>query len=183
MTDPIAPKPLFDGSRKVSVSQIRKKYSNSKPKANATKDETEATRQSTPTVPEKAVQILGFQPVEEIKRNTSPAAVPAKNASDPFRILYDTPPAETVGPTRQVQSTPVPTRRYLRENGLPNPTLVETSDVAEHRADCNAQDGYKGPLNAQEHMGSSWEAAPSKAWDICKNGRGRSGGGSWDAPG
>ena len=162
VTDPVAPKPLFSGSRKVSVSQLRKKYSNSKPKANAGKETPEATSQSAPTIPEKAVQVLGLQPGEEIKRSTSPAAVSATHAPDPFGISYDVPPADIVAPTRQIQSTPVPTRRYLRENGLPTPALCEAPGVVEHRAGYKVQDGCKGPVSSQEHMRAAGTLHPPK---------------------
>ncbi|KAL2047027.1 hypothetical protein N7G274_001045 [Stereocaulon virgatum] len=162
VTDPVTPKPLFSGSRKVSVSQLRKKYSDSKPKANAGNETPEATSQSAPTISKKAGQVLGLQPEEEVKRSTSPPAVPATHAPDTFGISYEAPPADTVAPTRQIQSTPVPTRRYLRENGLPIPAFVETPGVVEHRAGYKVQDECKGPANSQEHMRAAGTLHPPK---------------------
>ena len=155
VTDPIAPKPLFGGSRKVSVTQLRKKYSNSKPKANATTNGSDAVHEpATGNRPssEKATRVIDLQPGEETKRNTSPASVPVNNVHDPFRTSYDAPRARAAEPASQAQSTPVPTRRYLKENGLPTPTLADPSDGATRQADVSAQDRYQKAIESEEHM-------------------------------
>ncbi|KAL8705984.1 MAG: hypothetical protein Q9201_000928 [Fulgogasparrea decipioides] len=120
-TDPVMPQPLFT-STTCTVNQLRNKYSQPKSKGRYTKDEEDAThRPTSPTllVSHKASQILGVYPVEDNHRETPPAsAPPSSHTPGPFRTSTENTKGRNVSPNRQVHSTPVPTRRYLRENNL-----------------------------------------------------------------
>ena len=123
VTDPIAPKPLF-ASRKLSVAKLRKKYSFSKAKDDVPEAEAVPRDQLPPAIrlsSEKAAEGLALYPPPEKKPNLPPAPVPE---------LLGPSPGSTEGTAslaRLVQSTPVPTRRYLKENGLPTPIITEAS--------------------------------------------------------
>ena len=126
VTDPVAPKPLFAG-RKLSVAKLRKKYSFSKAKDDVPEVEGMPTDQSSPVVrlsSEKAADVLGLYPPPGNKPNTPPASAPLAPVPNPFRQSSDS-IERTISPPRQVQSTPAPTRRFLRENGLPTPTITD----------------------------------------------------------
>lgn len=132
VTDPVAPKPLF-ASRKTSVTQLGKKFSASKSKGETCKDNTRNESEPTATgmlCSEKPAQVLGLYPAQDNKRNTPPTSAPNPIIPDPFRISYEGPDEQVDTSARQVQSTPVPTRRYLTENGLPTPTLMQPSDAS-----------------------------------------------------
>lgn len=120
-TDPVMPKPLF-ASTTTTVNQLRKKYSQSKHKQKSKEDEENTTHQppSPPLViTKKASQILGVYPVKDNNRGTPPvSAPPSTSTPDPFRTSTESARGQQVSPSRQVQSTPVPTRRYLQENNL-----------------------------------------------------------------
>lgn len=117
-TDPVMPKPLF-ASTTTTVNQLRKKYSQSKQRQKPPEDEENLTHQplSPPlAITKKASQILGVYPVKDISRGTPPVSAPAStNTPDPFRASTESAQDNS---NRQVQSTPVPTRRYLQENKL-----------------------------------------------------------------
>ncbi|KAL9032002.1 MAG: hypothetical protein Q9196_000015 [Gyalolechia fulgens] len=120
-TDPVMPKPLF-ASTTTTVNQLRKKYSQSKHKHQSQEDEENITHQppSPPLViTKKASQILGVYPAKDNNRGTPPvSAPPSTNTPDPFRTSTESARGQQGSPNRQVQSTPVPTRRYLQENNL-----------------------------------------------------------------
>ncbi|MCJ1277240.1 hypothetical protein MMC21_005050 [Puttea exsequens] len=126
VTDPVVPKPLF-AKKQPSVSQLRRKFSNLKENEGASDEEAvegvivdnPAPRLSS----EKAARILGLYPVYNSRSTTPAVSAPNSVILNPVHDTHDTEGAAT--PSRQVQSTPVPTRRYLQENGLPTPTLVE----------------------------------------------------------
>ena len=167
VTEPVVPKPLF-GSRKISVTELRRKYSNPKSKAIATEVPEEAKRQSTPKPPASAeevgppVQGLGTQSVEDVVRVTTPVPVPTKSRSNPFLTTYDTPLQETSEHARPLQSTPLPTRRYLRENGIPTPKLAETFDLAKHQAQEHVQNEGLRPVESKEHTRPAATLYPSR---------------------
>ncbi|KAL8785302.1 MAG: hypothetical protein Q9213_003447 [Squamulea squamosa] len=124
VTDPVVPKPLFTGKTSSStVNQLRKKYSQTRNKSKSTKDEEDAMdRPTSPpvVVSQKASQILGVFPTENINRENAPAsAPPSTNTPDPFRTSTGSTTGRTTSLSRQVQSTPILTRRYLQENHLP----------------------------------------------------------------
>ncbi len=175
VTEPVVPKPLF-GSRKISVTELRRKYSNSKPKTVATEAPEEVTRQSTPKPPVCAeevgppVQGLSTQSVEGVVRLTTPVPVPAKSTSYPFLTTYDTPLQEKSEHARPLQSTPLPTRRYLRENGIPTPKLAETFDLAKHQAREHVQDEGVRPVDSKEHIRGAATLYPSRVGTYANTG-------------
>ena len=154
VTDPVAPKPLFAG-RKLSVAKLRKKYSFSKARDDVPEAEAMPTVQSSSAVrlSGKAVEVLGFHPPPENKPNTpdtpdsSPASAPLAPMPDPFRSSSDL-IDRTASPARQVQSTNVPTRRYLKENDLPTPTITEPPTASHQGANEDAQKHIQDPKKA-----------------------------------
>ena len=175
VTEPVVPKPLF-GNRKISVTELRRKYSNPKPKAVATEAPEEVRRQSTPKPPACAeesrppVQELGSQSVEGVVRVTTPVPVPAKSTNNPFLTTYDAPLYEQSEPPRPLQSTPLPTRRYLRENGIPTPKLAETFDQAKHQAWGHAQTEGVRPLDSKGHIQAAATLYPSRVGTYANTG-------------
>lgn len=110
VTDPVTPKPLFT-SRKASVTQLRKMFSSTKD--DATIEDTKPPP-PIPQVSEKAAQILGMSAVpEDKKRSTTPIPTANKNP-----VLYEEFSDDLKKQESQVQSTPVLSRRHLRENNL-----------------------------------------------------------------
>lgn len=163
VTDPVAPKPLF-AARKLSVAKLRKKYSFSKAQDDTAEAEAMPTDQSSPAVrlsSEKAAEVLGLYPPPENKPSTPntpntpntpttpPASAPPVPVSDPFRLSSDS-VGRTASPVRQVQSTPVPTRRFLRENDLPTPTLAEAPFTSNRQANKDPQSLDKDPKKAED---------------------------------
>ncbi len=131
VTDPIAPKPLFAG-RKPSVSQLRKKFSQSKDKGDSSKNGSANDQMA----PGNAVQVFGLQSVPKHSRNTPPPLTPVAHTAGAYDNSQEGSEGPAVTPARQSQSsplpshsTPVPTRRYLKENGLPSPAAAEISGV------------------------------------------------------
>ena len=141
VTDPIPPKPLFAG-RKVSVKQLRKKYSQTKGKDETSNEGLFDDNQPSPPLPvtsEKAAQVLGISSAPDNGRRTPGTS--AMSAPAGFRTSHEGFQEQTVPPTRQVQSspvpersTPVPTRRYLKENGLMAPAPTEASNTSKQVA-------------------------------------------------
>ena len=119
-TDPVMPKPLFT-SKTATVNQLRQKYSQSKNKRKSNEENVTHQPASPPLViAHKASQILGVYPVKEIHQVTPPvSAPPSTHTPDPFRTSTECVGGRQTSPSRQVHSTPVPTRRYLQENHLP----------------------------------------------------------------
>ena len=164
VTEPVVPKPLF-GSRKISVTELRRKYSNPKPKAIATEAPEEVTRQSTPKPPAcgevgPPVQGLGTQSVEDVVRVTTP--VPAKSTSNHFLPTYDASSQEQLEHARPPQLTPLPTRRFLRENGIPTPKLAETFDLAKQQAREHVQKEGMRLVDSKEHIPAAATLYPSR---------------------
>ena len=150
VTDPVAPKPLFAG-RKLSVAKLRKKYSFSKAKDDVPEAGCMPTGQS-PVVrlsSEKAAEVLGLYPPPENKPNTPPASAPLAPVPDPFRQSSDS-IERTNSPPRQVQSTPAPTRRFLRENGLPTPTIIEAPVGSSRQVNEDLQHQNKDPKRVED---------------------------------
>lgn len=147
VTDPVAPKPLFT-TRKVSVKELRKQFSNSKRKSESPQPDVD--NPDSPSLPThitsgKAAQILGLYPVANNNRDTTPFSAPATSAPDTFRSSTEGSLERAATPSRQVQSTPVParstpvpTRRYLEENGLPDPTPTEIISITRHQTPSQA---------------------------------------------
>lgn len=151
VTDPVAPKPLFTG-RKLSVAKLRKKYSFSKAKDDVPEVEAMPTIEPSPAIrlsSEKAAEVLGLCPPPENKPNTPPASTPQAPVSDPFRLSSGS-IERTASPARQAQSTPVPTRRYLRENDLPTPTIPEAPVAPNRQANEHPQNQSKDSKKAED---------------------------------
>ena len=151
VTDPVAPKPLFAG-RKLSVAKLRKKYSFSKAKDDVPEAEGIPTDQSSPVVrlsSEKAAEVLGLYPPPGNKPNTPPASAPLAPVPDSFRQSSDS-IERTISPPRQVQSTPAPTRRFLRENGLPTPTITEAPVGSSRQVNEDPQHQNKDPKKVED---------------------------------
>ena len=126
VTDPVPPKPLFAG-RKLSVAKLRKKYSFSKAKDDVPETEAMPTVQSSSAArlsAEKAAEVLGLFPPPEDRPNTPSASAPLAPVLDHFCLPSDSLEG-TTSLACPVQSRPAPTRRYLQENGLPTPTIIE----------------------------------------------------------
>lgn len=122
VTDPVMPKPLFTSTTS-TVNQLRKKYSHSR-SSRKSKEEEENSNQRFASPPaaltHKASQILGVYPVKDNSHGKPPSsAPPSTHTPDPFRTSSESVSGRHVSPNRQVHSTPVPTRRYLQENGMP----------------------------------------------------------------
>ena len=175
VTEPVVPKPLF-GSRKISVTELRRKYSNAKPKAIAAEAQQEVTRQSTPKPPACAeemglpVQGLGMQSTKGVVRVTTPVPVPANRTSNSSHTTYDTPLQEKSEHVHQLHSTPLPTRRYLRENGVPTPKLAETFDLAKQQAREHAQNEGVQPVDSAEHTRAAGALYPSRVGTYANTG-------------
>lgn len=151
VTDPVAPKPLFTG-RKLSVAKLRKKYSFSKAKDDIPDAEAINTDQSSFAVllsSEKAAEVLGLYPPPANKPNTPPPSAPPTPVRDHFRLSSDS-VERTASPALQVQSTLVPTRRYLRENDLPTPTFTEAPILSNRQANEDPQNHNKDSKKAQD---------------------------------
>ena len=150
VTDPVAPKPLFAG-RKLSVAKLRKKYSFSKAEDDIPDAEATTTDQSSPPVrlsSEKAAEVLGLYPPPENKPNTAPASAPPTPMPDPFRVSSNS-VEKSASQARQVQSTPIPTRRYLKENDLPKPIITD-APTSNRQANQDSQTRNKNTNKAQD---------------------------------
>ena len=122
VTDPVASKNLF-GTNKVSIGELRRKFSGTKNTANLSsveeipKSGPQDPRQQAAELPTGSAIASGSY--EKQHENPPASAPPSTNAPDPFRS------SGTQG--RLHQSSPAPTRRYLKENNLPDPPLIRTS--------------------------------------------------------
>ncbi|KAI4107207.1 MAG: hypothetical protein L6R37_001784 [Teloschistes peruensis] len=128
-TDPVLPKPLIISTTN-PVNPLRQKYSQSKKAIKASKDGDAVNHWSAsppPAMAHKASQILGVYPIKGIQRETPPASAPPSGTPDPFRISTEGSSGRSMSPSRQAHSTPVLTRRYLRENKLFAPVGTTSS--------------------------------------------------------
>lgn len=108
VTDPVVSKNLF-GANKVSIGELRRKFSGAKLGPNlSTVEESADTRSHSPR-PQAVELSSGLAAIEDIrgKQHTNPpsSAPPSTNAPDPFRS------SGTQG--RQHQSSPAPVGRYI----------------------------------------------------------------------
>lgn len=129
-TDPVLPKPLITGTTN-PVNQLRQKYSQSKKAIKASKDGDAVHHWSAsppPAMAHKASQVLGVYPTNDNQRETPPASAPPYSGTpDPFRTSMEGSSGRSMSPNRQAHSTPVLTRRYLRENKLFAPVGTKSS--------------------------------------------------------
>ena len=152
VTDPVPPKPLFTG-RKLSVAKLRKKYSFSKETNDVPEAEAIPTDQSSSVIQlssEKAAEVLGLYPPPANKPDVPPAPAPSAPVLDPFRPSSDSVERATT-PPGQIQSMPAPTRRYLRENDLPTPTITEAPFASKWHVKQDPQDQDNDPKKAEAH--------------------------------
>lgn len=181
VTDPVAPKPLF-ATRKASVDQLRRKFSgfktdDSQKEDRITSDEFSAYILATG----KAAQVLGMHTVPGTKNDTPHTSAPLpvnKNETNRIssedlleRLTQSTPvnsQERDSTPIRQAQPTPIPTRRFLRENNLSSPTqtpVFTTSSQGEEQAS-------DSELRLRKLSGTELENGPTAAagyqiaWDM-----------------
>ena len=153
VTDPVTPKPLFAG-RKLSVAKLRKKYSFSKAKDDVPEAKAMPTNQPSPGVglsSEKAAEVLGLYLPPINKPSTPPTSAPLAPVPDPFPLSPNS-VERTTSPARQVQSTPAPTRRFLRENDLPTPAITEAPIAPHRQVNEDPQSQKKGPKKIENEM-------------------------------
>jgi len=110
VTDPVVSKTLF-GTNKVSIGELRRKFSGAKIGPNlSTVDESTNARARTPRL--QAVELPTGSSMADIthKQHIHPpsSAPPSTNTPDPFRA--------SGAQGRQHQSSPAPTRRYVKEH-------------------------------------------------------------------
>ena len=78
------------------------------------------TTPKTPQTPESHTQASGGRNINQTRRETPPSSAPANtNVPDPYRVSGT--------PGRQTNSTPVPTRRFLRENNIPTSAITKAA--------------------------------------------------------
>jgi len=109
VTDPVVSKNLF-GANKVSIGELRRKFSGAKIGPNlSTVDESTNARVRTPRPQAVELPTGPSMPDSTHKEYLNPpsSAPPSTNAPDPFR--------SSGTPGRQHQSSPAPTRRYVKE--------------------------------------------------------------------
>ncbi len=109
VTDPVVSKNLF-GANKVSIGELRRKFSGAKIGPNlSTVDESTNARVRTPGPQAVELPTGPSMPDGTHKEYLNPpsSAPPSTNAPDPFR--------SSGTPGRQHQSSPAPTRRYVKE--------------------------------------------------------------------
>lgn len=149
VTDPVMPKPLFTSTTS-TVNQLRKKYSQSKTNRKSKEEEENITLRATSpplVLTHKASQILGFYPVKDNSREKAPAsAPPSTHTPNPFRTSTESKGGRHVSPNRQVHSTPVPTRRYLQENGMPALAGARTSQESKEAQRTQAEEDDQSHL-------------------------------------
>ena len=164
VTDPVAPKPLF-ASRKLSVAKLRKKYSFSKAKDDTPETESMPTTQQLSSVSrlssEKAAEVLGLCPPPEDKANTPPAFALLAPVPDPFSLSSDS-IERTTSPVRQVQSTPAPTHRCLKENDIPTPRITKAPVASNRQMNEGSQIRNRDPKKPEDDMFTSGMLHPSR---------------------
>ncbi|KAL8674435.1 MAG: hypothetical protein Q9168_001168 [Polycauliona sp. 1 TL-2023] len=135
--------PLFT-SKTNPVNQLRKKYSQTRSKSKTAKDGEDTVEQPVsppPMVSQKASQILGVLPTKNSNREVGPAsAPPSTNTPDPFRTSTESIGVRNTSPNRQVQSTPILTRRYLQENHLPASASTRVSLESKHTSGASSSE-------------------------------------------
>lgn len=78
------------------------------------------TTPKTPQTPESHTQASGGRNINQTRRETPPSSAPANTkVPDPYRASGT--------PGRQTNSTPVPTRRFLKENNIPTSVLAKAA--------------------------------------------------------
>lgn len=88
----------------------------------------------TSKTPESQTQPTGGRNVNQMRRESPPSSAPA-NADVPDQYR------SSGTPGRQTNSTPVPTRRYLRENNIPTSVLTQAAAIVPQVAYDDADPG------------------------------------------
>ncbi|KAL8991732.1 MAG: hypothetical protein Q9169_007702 [Polycauliona sp. 2 TL-2023] len=153
VTDPVVPQPLFT-NKTTAVNQLRRKYSQTRSKSKSTRDDQSMVERPTSPpliVSQKASQILGVLPTQDRNREAGPASAPPTTITpDPFRTSSESTGLRNTSPSRQAQSTPVLTRRYLQENHLPVSASTRTSQ--ESKESTGASSNEQRQLRSTEEM-------------------------------
>lgn len=162
VTDPVAPKPLF-ASRKISVKELRRKYSQMKDKGVSSKEGLSNNGRSSPIVPdssETAEQVLALHPLPDDGRDAS--TQPAQATPDVFGNAHEDPHEPTAKSSQQIQSSPVLTRRYLKENGLPIPIAENSSSAPQQHNNEPSERPQPGCETARERTPANRYLLPPK---------------------
>lgn len=147
-TDPIIPKPLFASKEKIKIQPCGETAEPSSDQEGYDDGESFQKQPSAPqstAVPSKASAVLGFYPVlsnkviEEISSSAPPSTTPSDLYRSPEGVSSISP-----SPPRQVQSTPLPTRSYVRGNTILTPTLTQSSRASSRQMGDTGSDG--GPV-------------------------------------
>lgn len=124
VTDPVIPQPLLANTT-ADATQLRKKRSQANLNPKASNEESTMPGRSDSPIPvfsEKASKILGVLPAKDYRHVAPPvSAPPSTKTPDPSCGSTEGTEDRGLSPSRQVQLTPVPTRRYMRENNLQTP--------------------------------------------------------------
>lgn len=147
-TDPVIPKPLFASKEKVRTQpckEIAEQYYDQEGYDDGKSFQKRPSAPPATAVPSKASAVLGFYPVSSNKAiNEMPSsAPPSTTPPDSYRSSEEISSYSPSQP-RQVQSTPVPTRPYVRGNAILTPTLTHSSRASSRQMGDTESDG--GPV-------------------------------------
>lgn len=147
-TDPVIPKPLFASKEKVRTQPCEEETEPNYDQEGYDDGESSQKRPSAPpatAVPSKASAVLGFYPVSSNKViNEMPSSAPPPTTPpDPYHSSGEI-SSYSPSPPQQVQSTPVPTRPYVRGNAILTPTLTHSSRASSRQMGDTESDG--GPV-------------------------------------
>lgn len=146
-TDPIIPKPLFASKEKIKIQPCIETAEPNYDQEGYDGESFQKQPSAPPStaVPSKASAVLGFYPVssnkvtDEIPSSAPPSTTPPDlyHSSEEVSSISPSPP-------RQVQSTPLPTRSYVRGNAILTPTLTQSSRASSRQMGDTESDG--GPV-------------------------------------
>lgn len=147
-TDPIIPKPLFASKEKVKTQPCGETAEPNHDQEGYDGGESFQKQPSVPpstAVPSKASAVLGFYPVSSNKviDGMPSSAPPSTTPPDLYRSSEEV-SSFSPSPPQQVQSTPVPTRSYVRGNAILTPTLTQSSRASSRQMGDTESDG--GPV-------------------------------------
>lgn len=147
-TDPVIPKPLFASKEKVKTQPREETVEPNYHQEVHNDVDSFQKRPSVPpstVVPSKASAVLGFYPVlsKKVINEIPSSAPPSTTPPDHYRSSEETSSCSP-SPPRQVQSTPVPTRPYVRGNAILTPTLTHSSRASSRQIGDTESDG--GPV-------------------------------------
>lgn len=147
-TDPIIPKPLFASKDKIRTQPSGEIAEPNYDQEGYDDGESFQKQPSAPpstAVPSKASAVLGFYPVSSNKvLDEMPSSAPPSMTPPDLHRSSEEPSSVSPSPPRQVQSTPVPTRSYVRGNAILTPTLTQSSRASSRQMGDTESDG--GPV-------------------------------------